>query len=226
MPASISAQRSGSRVSSWPVARARSQVCMKTSPVKNRETAVGSGTSPMCRLLSTRSAEAGSSSSACTSPWRCRHAPTGSSSTDGPAGRCTSAPAARNDGNHSTRCRTTSRAVQPSTGPGRPTGRGARRRRRRRSGRRSRGTPGLARTRSCASDSVSPADSSLRVVSSGVAVVMNRHTSPWASTTSRMSRIASAWTEVDHLGELREHPDHRDDDVQHHRDHPVQPAVA
>ena len=33
MPASSSAQRSGSSVSSWPVARARSHVCMKTSTV-------------------------------------------------------------------------------------------------------------------------------------------------------------------------------------------------
>ena len=77
-------------MSSWPVARARSQVCMKTSAVKNREIASGSATDPMCRLLSTRSAEAGSSRSACTSPWRCRHAPAGSSSADGPAGSCTS----------------------------------------------------------------------------------------------------------------------------------------
>src|SRR6266568_5748150 len=72
----------------------------------------------MCRLVRTRSAVAGSSSSACTASYCACHAPTGSSSTLGPAGSCMPPPAARNDGNHSVRWRTTSRAVHSATGEG------------------------------------------------------------------------------------------------------------
>src|SRR4051794_4688369 len=72
----------------------------------------------MCRLLRTRSAVAGLSSSACTaSYWAC-HAPTGSSSTLGTAGSLMPPPAARNGGSHSVRWRSTSRAVHSATGEG------------------------------------------------------------------------------------------------------------
>src|SRR5882724_219615 len=77
-----------------------------------------SGTSPRCGLARTRPAVAGSSSTACTPSQRACHAPTGSASTDGPAGSWMPEPAARNGGNHSTRWRTTSRAVHPATGAG------------------------------------------------------------------------------------------------------------
>ena len=60
-----------------------------------------------------------SSSSACTASVWLRHAPTGSSSTDGPVGNRISTAPSRNAGSHSTRWRTTSRATQPSTGAGR-----------------------------------------------------------------------------------------------------------
>src|SRR3954447_4480837 len=72
----------------------------------------------MCGLLRTRSAVAGSSSSACTASYCACHAPTGSSSTLGPAGSWMPLPAARNDGNHCVRWRTTSRAVHSATGEG------------------------------------------------------------------------------------------------------------
>src|SRR5579871_3684558 len=70
----------------------------------------------MCGLVNIRSLAAGSSSSACTALTCTCQAPAGSSSTDGPAGSRTLEPPARNGGSHSTRCRTTSRAVQPGTG--------------------------------------------------------------------------------------------------------------
>src|SRR5205085_476349 len=60
---------------------------------------------------------AGSSRMACTASARARQAATGSA----PASTAASAmsdPAARKPGSHSTRCRTTSRAVQPATGAG------------------------------------------------------------------------------------------------------------
>src|SRR5919112_2380180 len=72
----------------------------------------------MCGLDSMRLAVAGSSSAACTASTWCCQAATGSSSTDGPGGSRTSLPEARKAGNHSTRWRTTSRAVQPATGAG------------------------------------------------------------------------------------------------------------
>src|SRR4051794_23267009 len=72
----------------------------------------------MCGLLRTRSAVAGSSSSACTASYCACHAPTGSSSALGPAVSCMPLPAARNDGNHSVRWRTTSRAVHSGAGEG------------------------------------------------------------------------------------------------------------
>src|SRR5262245_46120929 len=72
----------------------------------------------MCGLARTRSAVAGSSSSACTAAqWICQ-AVTGSSSTDGPEGSSIAAPADRNPGSHWVRCRTISRAAQPATGDG------------------------------------------------------------------------------------------------------------
>ena len=49
----------------------------------------------------------------------CARPPTGSSSTPGPCGRVTPAPPARKPGNHSTRWRTTSRAVHSGTGAAR-----------------------------------------------------------------------------------------------------------
>src|SRR3984893_10858276 len=74
--------------------------------------------SPICGLARTRPAVAGSSSRACTpSHWAC-HAPTGSSSTDGPAGSWMPEPAAGSGGSPSTRWQTTSRAVHPATGAG------------------------------------------------------------------------------------------------------------
>src|SRR5690348_15602326 len=72
----------------------------------------------MCGLVSLRSAVAGSSSRACTASACTCQAPTGSSSTDGPLGSSTWAPEARNAGSHSTRWRTTSRAVHSGTGAG------------------------------------------------------------------------------------------------------------
>src|SRR5947207_5491922 len=72
----------------------------------------------MWGLASTRSWVAGSSSRACTASQCARQADTGSSSTDGPPGSWMPAPAERNEGNHSVRCRTTSRAAQPATGDG------------------------------------------------------------------------------------------------------------
>src|SRR6185437_2516730 len=72
----------------------------------------------MCGLTSTRLAVVGSSSTACTASNWCCQAATGSSSTEGPGGSRTPLPAARKSGNHSTRWRTTSRAVQPATGAG------------------------------------------------------------------------------------------------------------
>src|SRR6516165_7460816 len=72
----------------------------------------------MWGLTSTRSWVAGSSSRACTASQCTRQADTGSSSTDGPPGNWMPAPADRNGGNHSVRCRTTSRADQPATGDG------------------------------------------------------------------------------------------------------------
>ena len=80
--------------------------------------ASGSGTSPVCRLLSTLSAVAGSSRSACTASLCTCHAATGSSSASGPRGSVMPAPFSRNDGNHSTRCRTTSRVDHSATGEG------------------------------------------------------------------------------------------------------------
>src|SRR5215469_1659083 len=72
----------------------------------------------MCGLARTRSAVAGSSSSACTAAqWICQAA-TGSSSTDRPEGSSIAAPADRNPGSHWVRCRTISRAAQPATGDG------------------------------------------------------------------------------------------------------------
>src|SRR5215472_6335276 len=72
----------------------------------------------MWGLVSSRSAVAGSSSNACTASQCACHAPTGSSSTDGPDGSSTPEPARRNGGSHSTRWRTTSRAVHAATGDG------------------------------------------------------------------------------------------------------------
>src|SRR5215469_6609609 len=72
----------------------------------------------MCGLARTRSAVAGSSSSACTAAqWICQAA-TGSSSTGGPEGSSIAAPADRNPGSHWVRCRTISRAAHPTTGDG------------------------------------------------------------------------------------------------------------
>src|SRR5215469_13745042 len=72
----------------------------------------------MCGLVRTRSAVAGSSSSACTAAQCTCQAATGSSSGDGPRASSTAAPAERNAGSHWVRCRTTSRATQPATGEG------------------------------------------------------------------------------------------------------------
>src|SRR5579859_7551268 len=72
----------------------------------------------MCGLASTRFWVAGSSSRACTASLCARQADTGSSFTDGQLGSWTLAPADRNGGSHSVRCRTTSGAVQPATGDG------------------------------------------------------------------------------------------------------------
>src|SRR5215469_12722218 len=72
----------------------------------------------MWGLASTRSWAAGSSSRACTASHCTRQADTGSSFTDGPSGSWMPAPAERNGGSHSVRCRTTSRAAQPGTGDG------------------------------------------------------------------------------------------------------------
>src|SRR5262245_4066819 len=82
-------------------------------------TARSSGSSPTCGSDSMRDGVSGSSSSACTASLCTVQAATGSSSTGGPFASCTPAPDSRNAGNHSTRCRTTSRAAQPSTGAGR-----------------------------------------------------------------------------------------------------------
>src|SRR3954468_4113190 len=73
---------------------------------------------PMCGLLSSRCAVSGSSSTACTPSQYTSHAATGSSSTDGPSGNSMPAPAERKPGNHSIKCRTTSRADHSATGDG------------------------------------------------------------------------------------------------------------
>src|SRR5919108_618532 len=75
--------------------------------------AAGGRILPMCGNSCSRSAVVGSSSRACTASVWVRQAPTGSSSTDGPAGSVTPAAPWRKAGNHSTRWRTTSRATQP-----------------------------------------------------------------------------------------------------------------
>src|SRR5829696_8518448 len=72
----------------------------------------------MCGFDRTRSGVSGSSSTSCTAARCASQAPAGSSSTLGPGGSLMPAPAARKLGNHSTRWRTTSRAVQPLTGAG------------------------------------------------------------------------------------------------------------
>ena len=74
-----------------------------TLAVQNRLIASGNGISPMCGLVSFRSAEAGSSRTACTPPLMTRQAATGSSSTPGPCGTATPAPSVRKSGIHSTR---------------------------------------------------------------------------------------------------------------------------
>ena len=61
---------------------------------------------------------AGSSRSPCTASAWCRQAPAGSSSTEGPFTSRMPLPPSRKPGNHSTRCRTTSRARHSSTGEG------------------------------------------------------------------------------------------------------------
>lgn len=99
IPSTIVAQRSVSSVASWPVATARSQVCMKTSATKNCETACGSGIAPVWGLVKDRVAVAGSSSRSCTDRAKDSHAAAGSSSTGGTGGSTTSEPPARKPGN-------------------------------------------------------------------------------------------------------------------------------
>src|SRR5262245_36400580 len=72
----------------------------------------------MCGFERTRLGVSGSSSTSWTASLCTCQAATGSSSTLGPDASLTPAPASRNPGNHSTRWRTTSRAVQPGTGAG------------------------------------------------------------------------------------------------------------
>ena len=186
------AQRSASRVSSWPVARARSQVCMKTSPVKNCETACGQryvADVPVAQH-----------------PVRRRRVVeqrlhlvlevvpgAGRVLVDRRAGREVDVLPRPRGRTGTTRRGGGRRRGRPSPRPGtgRPTGRaGTAGHDRRRTGRRSHGTPGQGSGHG--GSTRYSADSSLRAGRPGLAV-MNRHTRPCASSTSRMSRIASTW---------------------------------
>jgi hypothetical protein len=87
------------------------------SPVQNMSTAFSNENRPVC-MSNSRAAIAGSSSLSPMPSHSAVHAPSGSVSTDGPAGSAMPAWEAKNPGTQSTRCRTTSRATQPSHGAG------------------------------------------------------------------------------------------------------------
>src|SRR5262245_3824592 len=71
---------------------------------------------PVCGLLNSAPAVAGSSRSAWTASWWASQAASGASVGEGPAGSRSSDPEATKSGSHPTRCPTTSRAAQPDTG--------------------------------------------------------------------------------------------------------------
>src|SRR5918993_1964615 len=116
-PTSMPWTSSGSRPSSSPVARARSQVWISTSPVQMVSTVAANDERPI-RVSRSLPATSGSSSAAWMARSRATHAPTGSSSTDGPGDHSMSQVGKKKAGSHSTRWRTTSRATHPSHGAG------------------------------------------------------------------------------------------------------------